>query len=144
MKTGPRGKEELKVQKGKERGELDNRVGTRHHKRTYLQPAAAWRLKRLYRSSEQAAITWEHRDHTPSAGVVDTRLGHPGQRLWEAPFVKMDSHPRSHKSLAGPQPALSHLSLPPSQDLVKEPWGQVKQFLTSAIEVSTMCLARSW
>lgn len=32
--------------------------GPKHSKITYFQPAVAWRLKRLWRLSEQAAITW--------------------------------------------------------------------------------------
>lgn len=56
------------MEKGKERGEPDNRVMTICRKRTYFQPAAAWRPKRLCRSSEQAAITWGHSDHAHISG----------------------------------------------------------------------------
>ena len=37
-------------------------------KGTYFQPAAARQLKKLFRLSEQAAITWGHSDHTQISG----------------------------------------------------------------------------
>lgn len=60
-------------------------------KGTYFQPAAAWQLKRWFRLSEQAAITWGHSDHTQISGhglyKADSWISPSGQHLLNSPLL---------------------------------------------------------
>lgn len=90
-------------------------------KATYFQPAAARQLKRLFRLSEQAAITWGHSDHTQISRHSWYKAGPwmspSSQRFLNCPFCK------ERELLKKPSSALflpSPSSLPTKQSLLPE------------------------